>query len=128
MISSICERKCETCILRPRCGGCSMCEASICIRQCSQCSALCFRRAPSYAYLSKALGGPYFSLKSNVQWDVPYHIPVIPDRLPPNTMKLDYIGIHGQHAFARNGSKVNKSYLENGYAAAINVNSDAKGI
>lgn len=105
-----------------------MCEASVCARQCNKCFALCFRRASSFAYLSESLGGPEFNLISNKSMCLPNHIPVIPDRLPSSLMKFDIVGINGQHAFARNGGKVNKGYLGNGFARALNINVDAKGI
>lgn len=127
-MESICERNCSKCTFIERCGGCSVCEASVCSKNCGRCFALCHRRPGAVTYFNKVLDGPAFELKPNLDEPISYHIPIIPDPLKVQMCNLKYVGIHAQQAFARNGEKINKSYLEKGFAGVLNINEDAKGI
>lgn len=129
-MSSLCGRQCEKCKLNKKyCEGCSLCEAAICAKNCKTCYAMCFRRPLTAAYIDH-IGGPAIELPSNQEITIPIHIPILPDRFrnrPPLDL-LPVIGVHGGNAFARNGERVNKSYLEKGYSGALNLDDRTEGI
>lgn len=115
---------CRKCLFRQRCGGCSHCEAQLCEQNCKACDTLCPQR-PGAPSLLMALGGSDFELSMGSNLELPSHIPIIPDRLP-EVMPLRYAGVHGGNFLARNGAKINKTYLNNGVAGALNLSSDTK--
>lgn len=127
-MAAICERDCQRCELEERCGGCSYCEAAVCLRKCAECYALCFRRLNNDTYINECLGRPGIHLKKNHEIMVPYHIPVLPDKLIKQPVKFSLVGVHGQNALARNGGKINRAYLEKGFAGVLNISKDTEGI
>ena len=58
------------------------------------------------------------------------HIPILPDRLAntPCYEAMPVVGVHGGNALARNGGRINKSYTNKGYAAALNLDPRTKGV
>lgn len=129
ILSSICEKRCDKCILKETCGGCSLCEASVCRKCCNECAALCPMRPEAVNYLNK-MGGPTFNLQSNNDFAIPYHIPIVPDRLSiiPKYEIMPMIGVHAGTLLARNGQQVNKRYLEKGLQGALNVDKRCEAI
>lgn len=126
---SLCGRDCNKCVLyKDYCGGCSMCEASICKKNCKECSCMCPTRPKTFFYLKSI--GDLQAIKENNHVELPFHIPVIPDRLKTKFSHeiMTVIGVHGGNMLSRNGEKVNKVYLENGYAKALNVDEKCKAI
>lgn len=115
---------CRKCLFRQRCGGCSHCEAQLCEESCGSCDTLCPQR-PGAPSLLMAMGGSDFELSMGSALDLPSHIPIVPDRLPAMTSLL-YAGVHGGNFLARNGSRINKTYLNNGISGALNLSSDTK--
>jgi len=125
---SLCERNCERCTFIGRCGGCSLCEAAVCGHNCGSCFALCMRRPAAAAYVNGALGGPGIELKSNTDISLPYHIPIIPDKLEKRTIAPQMIAIHAQRVFSRNGERIDNVYLEKGYNRHLNLDEGTKAI
>lgn len=126
---SLCERDCSRCIFIDRCGGCSLCEASVCGQRCGSCFALCMRRPAAAAYVKGTLGGPEIKLNSNTDIKpLPYHIPIIPDKLEKRTISPPLVALHAQHVFSRNGERIDKVYLEKGYNGHLNLNEGTKAI
>lgn len=117
---------CSLCLFRERCGGCSNCEAQFCNQECGHCDTLCPQRSGAHA-LILSLGGPEFSLTAGYGMELPAHIPIVPDRLPVLT-PLNYVGIHGGNFLARNGSRINKGYLNKGISGALNLQPPVKSI
>ena len=111
------------------CGGCSLCEVAICQKNCFSCASLCPKRTGSENYISKIVQ-EIKDLKPNDDYNLPCHIPILPDRLQDG---LDYelapvIGIHAGSMFSRNGERINKSYLRKGYTAALNIDSRCEAV
>lgn len=121
-MSSLCGKDCYRCVLFESCRGCSLCEASICSRNCRSCFALCLNRPQAAAYLN-TLGGPQINLQGNKDINLPIHIPVLPDRMKykPRYELLPVIAVHAGNAFSRNGEKINKSYTSRGIPGALNI-------
>lgn len=129
-MNSLCERQCIRCVLYEKyCGGCSLCEASICNKDCRSCHALCPTRPESIPFIN-SIGGPEVYLRKNKIIELPAHIPILPDRLKsvPDYNNMPVIAVHGGNMLSRNGEKINKSYLEKGYAAALNIDSRTKAL
>lgn len=131
-MKGLCKRDCSICPLKGTCGGCSLCEASLCSNNCSMCFSICPKRTYSFEYL-KSIGGAKLNLISNEflkDLELPTHIPILPDKLKD---RLDHrlvqvAGIHGGNMFSSNGEKVRRSYLEKGYKKALNLDDKTKGI
>lgn len=128
-MEGLCGNKCSKCTLNKQCGGCSCCEAAACSNNCKRCYVLCAKRAESIPYLN-SIGGPTISLNANIVVDLPGHIPVLPDRMKemPNYDLMPVIGIHGGNMLSRNGEKINASYLNKGFADALNLDPRTEGI
>lgn len=125
----LCTRSCEKCNLHESCGGCSLCERTLCRQTCKCCFALCFHRPYAAAYMKK-IGGVEIHAATNKTLQLPDHIPIVPDRLKiqPKLEEMPVIGVHGGNMFARNGERINRSYLEKGYANALNLDHWTKAI
>lgn len=128
-MKSLCKRNCTICIFFERCGGCSLCEAAICDSKCGRCGTLCPRRGVTIKHLNEILECKD-DIKSNKREALPYHIPILPDKL----MKpLDYtiapvIAVHGANVFSQNGERIRKIYRDNGFRKALNVDIRSEGI
>lgn len=124
----LCKKDCSRCTLNGRCGGCSMCEASICRRDCKECFSLCPMRPQSIPHLN-AIGGAQISLKENSDINIPSHIPILPDRFRevPEYELMPIIGVHGGNMFSNDGRKIKKSY-QNGYVNALNIDGRCRAI
>ncbi|MEW9124928.1 MAG: DUF4417 domain-containing protein [Thermotaleaceae bacterium] len=124
-----CTRDCKECFLYKDCGGCSLCERSLCQEKCHNCFSLCFHRPKAAAYI-KSLGGIEINAAKNGEITLPKHIPILPDRLraQPALSEMPLVGVHGGNMFARNGEKINKSYLEKGFAGALNLHENTRGV
>jgi Fe-S cluster biogenesis protein NfuA len=129
LMKSLCKRNCNNCIFFNRCGGCSMCEASICNGICTKCDALCPRRGSAVNYLKNILNTSG-DLENSRNYDIPFHIPILPDRLqePLDNNIAPLIGVHGGNFFSNNGEKVRRIYKEKGFRRAININDRSHGI
>lgn len=128
-MNGLCKRKCSNCIFFKRCGGCSLCEASICSKNCLKCGTLCPRRGSSIRYLNEILKAPE-ELMTNKKAGIPHHIPILPDRLSetldPEMAKM--IGVHGGNVFSKNGESVRKVYREKGFKKVLNIDERCGGI
>ena len=129
IMPGLCTRNCGNCFLREDCGGCSLCERSLCRQNCKSCLALCFHRPQAAAYMRK-IGGIEIHGVTNKELQLPRHIPIVPDRFKTSLKFEDIpiIGVHGGNMFSRNGEKINRSYLEKGYAGALNLDERTKAI
>lgn len=128
-MNGICRRDCSRCTYQSSCGECSLCEASICNKQCNKCIALCFERRGAKEYFDSQ-GGPEFRINGNTKINLPVHIPVVPDRMKtrPQLKSLPVVAIHGGNMFSRNGERINKSYLAHGYVTALNLDPNTRAI
>lgn len=124
---SICNRSCNKCNLQLHCQGCSFCEVSLCKNDCFQCFSLCPKRGGSFAYLKK-LGGGEVTLKTNKKYDLPDHIPILPDHLTEPLIVNDVVGIHSGNMFANNGESITKGYLDRGLQGALNTKNEIEGV
>lgn len=128
-MSGMCGRDCSKCTLHQTCGGCSLCERPYCEEQCYSCFALCPTRPGSFSLLN-SIGGPELELLSNDEIELPCFVPVLPDRLKEQ-LSYDHVRVVGLHAgemFLDSGSSVAPSYLKNGYAAALNIDSKIEAV
>lgn len=127
-MSAICKVKCDKCSFSKRCGGCSLCEGSICMGICNKCSALCPKRGSSVIHLKQVLTEN--KLMSNDKYDLQYHIPVIPDKLNFKVKDelLKIVGVRGNNFLSRNGQRIRKIYKNNGFNKALNIQNNIKGI
>ncbi len=123
---SLCGRDCENkCKYFSECGGCSLCEASLCNKNCASCFAMCFQRKGIDALL-KNLDN---SINTNAAIDLPYHIPVLPDPLKVLPGDLPQtVAVHAGNMFSRRGEHIFKKYLEKGYQGALNIHNNTKAI
>lgn len=130
MSKGLCGNSCNTCILESICGGCSLCEASICNENCNKCAATCFKRDPFHTKLYITSLGPEMSLKKNKVIDLPVHIPILPDKLHtiPDYDIMPLVAVHGEKLLSNNGEKVNHRYLDKGYTGALNLHPETKAI
>lgn len=123
---SLCGRDCKNkCKYFSECGGCSLCEVSLCNKNCTSCFAMCFQRKGIDALL-KDLDD---NINTNTVIDLPYHIPVLPDPLkvfPGESVQT--IAVHAGNMFSRKGEHIFKKYLENGYQGALNIPSNTTAI
>lgn len=128
-MKGLCDRRCSQCLVFKDCGGCSLCEVSLCEGRCHTCFSLCFKRPAATTYLI-SIGGAKLHLQQNKKLSFPVQIPILPDRLKakPRHDLMPVIGIHGGNMFARNGEKINNSYLHKGFAAALNIDKKTEGI
>lgn len=129
-MSGLCGNNCGRCVLKNKyCGGCSLCEAAVCNKECKSCYALCFNRPEAYSYL-RSIGGPKFELRENLKFKIDAHIPILPDRFQekPKYEIMPTIAVHGGNMFARNGGQINPGYLEKGYAGALNIDERCEAI
>ena len=129
-MSGLCSKCCSKCVEKSICGGCSLCEASICSKKCSNCMVLCAKRPESIPYIN-SIGGTGLVLKANKEIKLnSYHIPVLPDRMinTPKYEVMPIIALHAGNMFATNGEKINKSYLEKGYRKALNIDKRTEAI
>lgn len=129
-MNGLCSKSCSNCVQKSICGGCSLCEAAICNKVCSKCMVLCAKRPESIPYIN-SIGGTGIILKENkdIELNV-YHIPIIPDRMIklPKYEIMPIIALHGGNMFAKNGEKINKSYLEKGYCEALNIDKRTEAV
>ncbi|MDT8718276.1 DUF4417 domain-containing protein [Clostridium sp. 19966] len=128
MCVNSCGRSCKACAINNRCGGCSLCEVSLCRKQCDKCFILCPERPEAFNYLSSISDGSV--LLGNKLVILPEHIPIIPDLLkePPNFSVMPAIAVHAGAMFSRNGEQINRRYTEKGYAGALNIDPRTKAI
>lgn len=131
-MKSLCERDCSLCDLKDTCGGCSLCEASLCNNNCSMCFSICPKRKGSFEYI-RSIGGEDLMLLSNKHLkdlSLPIHIPILPDRLKNklNFNLVQVVGVHGGNMLSSNGEGVRKSYLNNGYKKALNLDKNIEGV
>lgn len=124
---SLCGRDCNTCNLKLRCQGCSLCEAALCVGDCERCFSLCSKRGASFGYLRR-IGGEKIQLSRNESRRLPANIPVLPDRLTERIHVGDIIGIHGGNMFSSNGENVARVYREKGLQGTLNLEHDVKGV
>lgn len=123
---ALCGRNCEECLYNNECGGCTLCEASLCEKNCSSCFALCFERSG----VDPILKDLDTSIKANEYIDLPYHIPVVPDVLKnmiPKGLSMT-IAVHAGNMFSRRGEHIFRKYLEQGYQGALNVHKDTEAV
>jgi len=123
---SLCKRNCKAnCLYYKECGGCSLCEASLCSKNCNACFALCFQRKGIDSLL-KDLNS---TIKTNTFINLPYHIPILPDPLRKIPDELNRtIAVHGGNMFSRKGEHIYKKYREKGFQEALKIPSDIEGI
>lgn len=127
-MSSICNRSCDRCNMQLHCQGCSYCEMPFCKEDCYQCFSLCPKRGGSFGYL-KELGGGEVKLLMNEMYDLPDHVPILPDRLTEELEIINtVIGIHSGNMFSNNGEGINHRYLEKGLKGALNISHDIEGV
>lgn len=87
------------------------------------------RRPAAAAYVNGTLGGPDIKLTPNADINpLPYHIPIIPDRLEKTTINPSLIALNAQNVFSRNGEKIDNVYLERGYTKHLNLHEGTKAI
>jgi hypothetical protein len=123
---SLCGRDCKNkCKYFNECGGCSLCEASLCGKNCTSCFAMCFQRKGIDALL-KDLDD---NIKANTAIDLPYHIPILPDPLKVVPDELtETVAVHAGNMFSRKGEHIFKKYLEKGYQGALNIPTNTKAV
>lgn len=129
-MSGLCGKDCSKCVLqKDYCDGCSLCEASLCDKNCKACYALCPERPEAFPYFL-SIGGPEIEVRGNEKIELSAHIPVLPDRFQemPKYEIMPDVGIHAGNMFSRGGKKVNPGYLENGFAAALNIDERCEGL
>lgn len=120
----ICGVDCNACKLEEHCGGCSLCEASICKRYCGYCEAVCPNRYNDTSYCNSMLNNINFDFKlcSNEKIDIPNFVPGISDKIK---MELPFIAVDGDSYLNSNGRHVTKRFV-NGYKFAVGTNVDTK--
>lgn len=128
-IISLCNKDCCKCINFNRCGGCSLCEAAICDRNCKICGTVCMKRGASVVYANKIISTDIKLLKGKYE-ELPYFIPILPDRLKKilHYKITKYIAIHAGVVFKKTGRGIRRIYKENGFHKALNVDERCKGI
>lgn len=128
-MQNLCQKQCSNCSNKKRCGGCSLCEASICDRNCKMCGTICIKRGKAVVFANKIISKKE-NLIQNKDFNISYHIPIIPDRLKKelDINEIPLVGIHGGVALSQNGINVRKIYRENGFKKALNLNKACKGI
>lgn len=124
---SLCGRDCNSCNLKLRCQGCSLCEAALCAGDCGRCFSLCPKRAAAFHYLRK-IRGEQLKLEKNERRRLPVNIPVLPDHFTERISVRDIIGIHGGNMFSSNGENVARVYRENGLQGTLNLENNVRGV
>lgn len=130
---TLCKRKCTNCLLyKDGCGGCSLCEASICSNSCSTCSAMCPKRPGAFQYLYK-IGGLDLELKQSESVDLsnyPLNIPILPDKLKTKISYefLPVAAVHAASLLSRDGERISRTYLNKGYTGALNLDEKTHAI
>ena len=126
----LCRKNCSKCVEQAVCGGCSLCEASICSKGCNKCMVLCPKKPESIPYIN-SIGGTKIVLKDNKKIELTsYHIPVLPDKMitKPKYSLMPIIALHAGNMFSKNGEKINKSYLDKGFCEALNIHEKTEAI
>lgn len=123
---SLCGRDCKNnCKFYGECGGCSLCEASLCNENCESCFAICFERKG----IDPLFNGLDDSINKNTFIKLPYHIPILPDVLKNVPEALpETIAVHAGNMFSRKGEHIFNKYLEKGFLGALNIPSGKEGI
>lgn len=129
MCKSLCKRSCNLCNYYNRCGGCSLCEAAICNKNCKGCGSICPMRGQVIIHTNEVLNDRSI-LHYNKNFSMGNHIPILPDRLKNifDSKISKLIGIHGGNFLSSNGKKIRKIYRENGFRRALNLSEDCDGI
>ena len=128
MSKSVCQRNCDQCRMQASCQGCSICEMPFCRKDCDRCFSLCPEHAASFAQL-RHVGGGSIALKENRCQELPYMIPIIPDRLTEKmTFDCDIIGIHGANFFSSNGENIARLYRRKGIRDALNLAHETENV
>lgn len=131
-MKTLCKRKCINCLLYKKgCGGCSLCEASICSNRCNTCFSLCPKRPGAFQYLSEIGGLDLILNRSDIDLsNLPLSIPILPDKLKTkiNYELLPVASVHAGSLLSRNGEKISKTYLDKGYARALNIDEKTQAI
>ena len=123
------KRNCDICIYKNSCGGCSLCEFMLCNKRCKCCPNLCPSR-PQVVSCINRIGGTELQLKGNGDIDITAHIPILPDHL---SASIDYsimpiVGVHAGNMFSKNGEKISKIYVKNGFRKVLNIDDRCEGI
>ncbi len=131
-MTGLCKKDCSKCTLKDICGGCSLCEASLCSNNCSMCFSICPKRSGAFEYLDR-IGGANLELLSNEflkDIELPGHIPILPDKLKDklDSTLVPVIGIHGGNMLSSNGEGARRSYKNKGYKRALNLDDSTKGV
>jgi hypothetical protein len=126
-MSSICHRSCDTCNMQLHCQGCSYCEMPLCKKDCFQCFSLCPCRGGSFAHL-KALGGGEVQLLGNDRYNLPNHIPILPDRLTEPLKVNEVIGVHSGNMFSSNGEKINPRFKDQTLQQVLGIENPVEGV
>lgn len=126
MKETLCKRLCSECRLYAYCQGCSLCEKAFCANDCERCFTLCPDRLSSFAHL-RSVGGGLISLKENEAMNLPYMIPILPDRMSEK-MHFDVIGIHGANFFSSNGENIARKYRQCGIKETLNLSSEGDNV
>jgi len=127
-MKNLCNKNCSLCSFFERCGGCSLCEASICNNNCVNCGTLCFKRGNSIQYLKTLDLSEEVRDMDHGSADIPYYIPVFPDKLNIKIDGIKMIGVHGANFLSQSGEKVRKIYREKGFREALNIDKSVNGI
>lgn len=126
-MSSICHRSCDTCNMQLHCQGCSYCEMPLCKKDCYQCFSLCPSRGGSFTHL-KVIGGGEVQLRPNERYELPNHIPILPDRLTETLEVNDVIGVHSGTMFSANGERINPRFKDKKIHQVLNIENDIEGV
>lgn len=122
---NLCGRSCKRCVYFNRCGGCSFCEASVCRYNCKYCGTLCLKRGEAVVFSKKIIKD--IKLIGNSEYDIDFHIPIIPDKLKECFDYSNFFGVHGGNALKSNGKGFRKAY-KNSIFETLNIDSKCRGI
>lgn len=113
---SICQRACKNCLLKKRCGGCSLCNFAFCDKSCGLCFSLCPEYDKAFEYVSilqKRQFGNITKKEFNIQ--LPDIIPIVPDRNVISKYPYEVIGVHAGNFFTSNGENISPVYIKKGF-------------
>ena len=127
-MESLCGKQCSRCNFYERCGGCSLCEASICGENCMECGSICPKRGETICKVLDLSKYNAESLNENIHIDMDGHIPILIDKLQEIYDYTKVIAIHGEHFFSRSGEKIINNYSQNGFRKCLNVDESVDGI